>query len=369
MIVNRYIQRSIHLGTLGALLLLVSLSLFFTFVRELYNLGENGYGILRMLEYLALRSPGIIVEFLPLSVLLGSMLSLGALANNSELIAMQASGVTLQRLLGAMLQAALVIALLGFLFADWVVPDSEINARKIKTQSRLGSSSILESKQGLWIKDESRVVHVQDMLPNGYARDIEIFQLDAAGNPQSMIKAKSAEPVSDGWELHQVSQTTIADGKASSQQFERLIYPGRLSQELLQVLTVEPRQMSSRDLMAYLQFLDENRLDAEVERLIFWQKMFSPITIVIMCLLAFPFVMGSQRQSNTGQRLLIGILLGLSFAVVDRVLTQLGIQYGINAFAVALAPNLVFLTLALYLTIGRQSLGVGFNLIFTLRRG
>ena len=74
MIVNRYIQRSIHLGTLGALLLLVSLSLFFTFVRELDNLGENGYGILQLLEYLALRAPGNIIEFLPLSVLLGSML-------------------------------------------------------------------------------------------------------------------------------------------------------------------------------------------------------------------------------------------------------------------------------------------------------
>jgi len=368
MIVNRYIQRSIHLGTLGALLLLVSLSLFFTFVRELDNLGENGYGILQLLEYLALRAPGNIIEFLPLSVLLGSMLSLGALANNSELIAMQASGVTLQRLLGAMLQAALVIAVLGFLLADWVVPDSEINARKIKNLSRQDSSSVLDSKQGLWIKDESRVIHVQDMLPNGYAREIEIFELDAAGNAQSMIRAESAEPEDGGWELHQVRQTTITAGKASSQYFDRLKYPGSLSHQLLQVLTVEPRQMSTRDLIAYLRFLDENRLEAKVERLIFWQKLFSPITIVIMCLLAFPFVMGSQRQSNTGQRLLIGILLGLCFAVVDRVLTQLGIQYGINAFVVALAPNLLFLALALYLMFGKQSLGVGFSLFFARRR-
>jgi lipopolysaccharide export system permease protein len=368
-IVNRYIQRSIHLGTLGALMLLVSLSLFFTFVRELDNLGENGYGILQLLEYLALRAPGNIIEFLPLSVLLGSMLSLGALANNSELIAMQASGVTLQRLLGAMLQASLVIALLGFLVADWVVPDSEINARKIKNMSRQEASNVLDSKQGLWIKDESRVVHVQDMLPNGYARDIEIFELDASGNPQSMIRAESAEPVNGGWELHRVSQTTIVEGKAGSRMFEKLKYPGNLSLQLLQVLTVEPRQMSSRDLMAYLQFLDENRLDAKVERLIFWQKMFSPITIVIMCLLAFPFVMGAQRLSNTGQRLLIGILLGLSFAVIDRVLTQLGIQYDISAFAVALAPNFLFLVLALYLVIGKQSLGAGFKLFIARRRG
>jgi len=369
MIVNRYIQRNIHLGTLGALLLLVSLSLFFSFVNELGDMDEDGYGIPQVLEYLALSTPGKIVEFLPLAVLLGSMLSLGALASNSELIAMQASGITIQRLLGAVLQAGLVVALLGFLLADWIVPDSEINARKLKHTSQQQSGSVLDSKRGLWIKDESRVVHVRELLPNGYAREIEIYQLDADGNPQSMIRAEGAEPVGGGWELHQVRQTTITDGKANSQVFDRLIYPGNLSHQLLQMLLVKPRHMSSRDLFAYLQFLDENRLDAEDERLIFWQKMFAPLTIVIMCLLAFPFVMGSQRQSNTGQRLLVGILLGLSFVVVDRVLTQLGAQFGINAFVVALAPNLLFLLLAFYLMIGKQSPGLGASFFFARRKG
>ena len=62
MIINRYIQRNIHLGTAGALLLLVSLGLFFAFVRQLDDLGEGGYGIWQILEFLALSIPGKIVE-------------------------------------------------------------------------------------------------------------------------------------------------------------------------------------------------------------------------------------------------------------------------------------------------------------------
>jgi lipopolysaccharide export system permease protein len=366
MIVNRYIQRNIHLGTAGALLLLVGLALFFSFVRELEDLGKNGYGMRQVLEYLALSVPGKVVEFLPLAVLLGSMLSLGSLASNSELIAMQASGITLQRMLGGVLQAALLIALVGFLLADWVLPDSETNARKLKNQSRQQTSA-LDTRQGLWLKDESRVVHVAELLPNGYARDIEIYHLDAQGGLKTMIKAESARPLDGGWELHQVSQTSLSDGESSSQHFERLIYSGNLSHELLQVLLIEPRQMSSRDLYAYIKFLDENRLDAEVERLIFWQKIIAPLTIVIMCLLAFPFVLGSQRQSNTGQRLLIGILLGLSFAVVDRVLTQLGVQFGINALAVALTPSLLFFALAVFLLV-KSGQGTGLPLFSRLLR-
>ena len=106
MIVNRYIQRSIFLGTLAALLVLVSLSLFFLFVRELDDLGRGNYGLAQVLQYLALSTPAKLVEFMPLAVLLGSMLSLGALAGNSEIIAMQASGISLPRLLGAVHRSA-----------------------------------------------------------------------------------------------------------------------------------------------------------------------------------------------------------------------------------------------------------------------
>jgi len=357
MIVNRYILRNIHLGTLGALLVLVSLALFFTFIRELDDLGQGEYGIGQVLKYLALVSPGKVVEFMPLAILLGSMLSLGALANNSELIAMQASGVTQRRMLGAVLQAALVVAVISFLLADWVVPDSEANARKVRSL-RSEQTTNFDAREGLWLKDESKVVYVHVLLPNGFARDIEIYQFDREGDLVSLIKAARAQPLGGGWELYEVSRTLLDDGQASSQQLERLNYPGNLSHQLLQVLLVEPRQMSSRDLYAYLQFLDENRLDATVEHLIFWKKMFYPLTIVIMCLLSFPFVMGSQRHSNTGQRLLIGIMIGLSYFIVGQLLTQVSIFLGGYTFVIALAPNLMFFALAIYLLFGRGGTGL-----------
>ena len=74
-----------------------------------------------------------------------------------------------------------------------------------------------------------------------------------------------------------------------------------------------------------------------------------------MCLLAVPFVLGPQRQGNTGQRLLIGILLGLSFVVTERLLTQLGVQFELNGLAVAISPNLIFLIIAIYLLARKQS--------------
>ena len=354
MIINRYIQRNVFMGTAGALLLLVGLGMFFIFVGELDRMREGVYGLPQILQYLALKAPEKIVEFLPLSALLGCMLSLGALANNSEIIAMQASGITLRRMLIALFQAALAIALVGFLLAEYVMPDSEILARKIRNRDSQQSTT-LDLKRGLWIKDDTRIVHVQRLLPNGHARGIEIYQLDAEGRLQSLTRAGSARPRGGNWELRKVLQTTLGPEKSSVEQFERLTYPGNLSHQLLQVLLISPWQMSGRDLYAYLSFLDDNRLDARTEKLIFWQKMFNPLTVVIMCLLAFPFALGSQRQSHAGTRLLIGILLGLSFVAISRVLTQLGTQVGINEMLSVLATNLLFLGFAFFLVFRRRT--------------
>lgn len=358
MILGRYIQRSILLGTLGALLLLVSLSFFFEIVSEFKDLDDKGYGLLQAFQYALMNLPGEIVEFLPLAALLGSMLSLGALAANSEIIAMQASGMSLGRLLASILQAAALLAVIGFLLGDWVVPDSESAAQRFKARA-LDQTAALSSDQSLWLKDGARVVHIARLLPNGYASEIEIFELDAEDNIASTLRAARAVPVENGWELQQVTRTAVYPQRQKTQSFDSLLYEGRLSQEILQVLNVKPSKMSTGDLLSYLEFLDENQLESRAERLILWKKLFAPLTILIMCLMALPFILGSQRQSSSGQRLMIGIMLGLVFVVVDRLLTQLGGALALDSLLIALLPNLVFLALAVYLLSKNLSHGVG----------
>ena len=367
MIVNRYLQRNIHLGTLGALVVLVSLSLLFLFVRELDDIGQGSYGAGQAALYLVLSVPGKVVEFMPLAVLIGSMLSLGALAGNSEIIAMQASGITLRRIAAAVLQAAAVLALISFLLGDWVVPASESGARAVKARADDRAAS-LRPGESLWIKDDRRVVHVAQLLPNGYARGVEIYLLDERGRLLSVTRAEHALPRADGWELREVSRSRFDAERVTTEQFERADYRGRMTQELLEVLLYEPRWMSTGALSAYLEFLENNGLDAHVERLILWQKRLQPLTIVIMCLLALPFVLGAQRQAGVGHRLLLGILLGLAFVVVERVLVQVGNQLALDGLIVALLPNLVFLTLTAYLFLRRQSHGIGLAFGFGSRQ-
>ena len=354
MIINRYIALQIYQGTLLTLLVLVSLRLFFVFINELDDVGRGYYSSLHVVEYVVLLLPGKVVEMMPLAILLGTMLSLGSLAGNSEITAMQAAGLSALQLLRAVVQAALVLAILSFILADWVVPDTETNARNIRVSAISGAAAGF-GKKGLWIKDESNILHVRLLMPSGIARDIKIYTLDDQGDLVSMISADSAIPQGEDWRLQNVRESRFENGEVTVHEFEYLTYQGKISDHLLDVLLTEPRQMSSTDLYAYVRFLRQNNLNADVEQLIFWKKILVPFTVIIMCMLAVPFILGSERQSNAGKRLMIGILLGLFYVVTDRLLTQWGIYLNVVPALNALLPGLLFLILAVYLLGKKQA--------------
>ncbi len=348
MIVDRYLARHVQRSTFMVLMTLVSLSLFFTLVQQIDNLGRGDFTGWRFVEYLLLRAPGSAVQFMPLATLIGCMLSLGALAANSELIALQAAGASLRRLAWSVALAALVMAVLTMLISDFVTPWSETRAREVKSSS-IGQGSSLLSRRGLWVKEGNHVIFVGRLFPDGSARQVEIHEFDGQNRLSMSLVAASALPRDQGWLLKSVQQSLFGEERVTRRQFDEWYYRGALSEDLLSSLVIDPGQMSLLDLRGYVDFLEVNGIDASVEKLAFWRKLYAPVTLLVMALLALPFVSGSQRQGNAGQRLVIGILLGLVFVMLDKLLIQLGLQWRLPAFINALLPTALFAALMLVL--------------------
>jgi lipopolysaccharide export system permease protein len=353
MILGRYILRHITQGAFLTLLILVSMSLFFTFIGELDHIGRGYYDMIHVSEYIVLRIPGI-VEFMPLAVLIGTILSLGGLASNSEIIAMQAAGVSVAGLLRSVILSAMLLAVVTFVVADVVVPTSETTARAIRSAA-ISNTPALRGKKGIWLKDASQVIHIDVLRPDGRAEGIKIYQLDENEKLFQILFAKTATQIDKQWRLETVQSVQFGRDSVQTEDFDELIYTGKISNKLLDALLIEPRQMSSADLYDYKSFLVKNNLDDSVESLTFWQKVFAPLTVIVMCLLGVPFVLGSQRQGNTGQRLITGILLGLAYVVVSRLTTQFGVQINLMPVLNAIAPSALFFILALYLLYRKQS--------------
>ena len=348
MIITRYLARHIFQGAALVLFILVSLSLFFILIRELDDVGRGQYGMLQLFQYLALRTPSYIVDYMPLAALLGSILSLGSLAGYSELIALQSSGLSLRKFVFSVGLAVAVLALIALITADRVVPYSENIANQLRSAS-MASSISMQSRKGVWIKDDNHIVFIARLYPDGNAENIEIYRLDSAGQLLQTTSARQATVLADGWLLQDLKTTDLSGDQISVSVSSEQIYRGKLSQSLLESLAINSQYMALSDLFTYIGFLQQNGLDYQAASLSFWRKLYAPVSIIVMGLLAIPFVLGSQRQTNTGQRIMIGILLGLLYVVSNRLMIQLGEQMQLQAYINAGIPTLLFLLLTLWL--------------------
>ena len=86
-------------------------------------------------------------------------------------------------------------------------------------------------------------------------------------------------------------------------------------------------------------FVFANDLDAHRYLVAYWSRIASVVSVVVMTVLALPFVFGSLRSAGAGARLLVGLIIGLSYYVAGEVLTSGGEVYGLDPLVIAWAPT------------------------------
>lgn len=334
------------MGTLVAVFALTSLDTFFALAGELDDVGNGAYQIEDAFIFIVFTLPRRIYDYFPASVLIGSLLGLGNLAANSELIAMRAAGVSVVRIVRACVQAALVLMLVIGVIGEFVVPVAENTAQQFRAQKI--SSQVSMSESGIWIRDKNRYINIEELFPDYRIKNLTVYELDQNLRLKSLLFAEAAIQEADfSWMLRNVQRKQFKDTHvefetADTENFQGLIKPG-----LLTMLSVEPETMSAYDLYEYIQYLQENGLDVSHYQLAFWLKIVMPFSSVVMLLLALPFVFGFLRSVNAGQLVMVGILLGLGFYILIRVASNVGQIYGMPPFLSATLPILLMTIVSL----------------------
>ncbi|HEX5057261.1 MAG TPA: LPS export ABC transporter permease LptG [Gammaproteobacteria bacterium] len=346
-ILDRYIARVIITGAALALLVLGALDTFLAVMREFEHAGKGGYGYVGVIIYVLLTLPGRLYDLFPAAVLVGGLIGMGALAGGSELVAMRAAGVSIMRIIGAAAQAGLVLMLALILVGEFVVPVSEQYGQEFRWQ-KLNMQVAQSGKRGFWAREGSYYINVGTVYPDSRLRDLSIYELDESGAMASITHAKSALQAGGSWELRGVRRTLFGGGPVSNQILDVEYREALLDTALLSVLSVKPETMSIRDLHSYAEYLLNNKLDASSYWLAFWLKITTPLSCVVMMLIVMPFVFGSLRSVNTGQLLVIGILLGLGFYILLQVVSRVGEIYQFPPLLSAVLPVLFFTVIGLF---------------------
>lgn len=345
-ILDIYIARTIFAGALLALSVLAALDLFFAVINEFEDVGKGIYTYVDALTYVVLTLPRRLYELFPAAVLVGSLLSLGTLAGNSELVAMRAAGVSVRRIMRSATQAGLVLLLLVAALGEFLVPTAERYANEIASRKQ-GMNISHSVGHGLWIRDGEYFLHVEKVYPDSRLENVYIHHYD---EPHRLISSAQVESVlqqRDYWELRNIYRTYFGSNKVEHEFVEVEKWPTLLNPKVFGVLSIEPSVMSARDLFEYVSYLTRNELDATTYRLAFWLKIMTPISCVVMLFIVLPFVFGPLRSVSAGQLLVVGILLGLGFYILMQIASQIGQLYGIPPFISATFPVLCFTIMGL----------------------
>jgi len=345
-LIDRYIAG--HLVKAGAVVLLILLALFsfLNLSEALEDVGKADFTTVDALEITVLMLPMLVIDLLPVSALMGTLIGLGTMASHRELIALQSSGQSPLRLASAVLRVAAIGMLLVPLVQNLLVPTLEQRAVELRTRTL--STVVGSEHTALWTRKGDTFLYIGALLYGHVPQDIEIFELGQDGRPGKIIQAERADILGgDNWVLHGVQETALVGDQIERRDADTLSWQGFLTAEQMSAFVVPARALPIVDLFRYIELLEQNELSTHRYWLVFWQQLTYPLGLLAMSLLGLPFVVGSVRTLSAGLRIAIGGGIGISFYLLERIVANLGAIFEWSPAAVAAGPDLLFLGLAL----------------------
>ncbi len=343
---RRYLMNEIIVATSLVFAALLMLFAFFDLADQIRDLGRGSYSLRHVLIYVLLSVPNHIYELFPIAALIGTLFALAQLVASSEYTVMRTSGLSVVRMSAMLMGVGLLFAVLTFLVGEFVAPHSEQLAQRLRSQAITGLIA-QEFRSGLWIKDDKSFVNVVEVMPDSRLKDVRIYEFDEQYRLRSISFAKSGNYLgARRWMLKDVVQTTFEDRRTGVKTIAETSWQSVIDPDLLNVLLIQPEQMSGWSLYSYAQHLRENRQKALQYEIALWTKLMYPIAVLVMMVLALPFAYYQHRQGGVGAKIFSGIMLGLMFYFLNRLFAHLGLLNNWPPLLSAILPTLIFLTMA-----------------------
>jgi lipopolysaccharide export system permease protein len=338
----------------------LSLSFFIDFIDELGDVGQDGYTVLQATLYSLLLVPGHFYEVAPIAVLIGTIYTLARMAQASEYTILRTGGLGPGRALSLLATLGLIFGVLTFFVGDYLAPFSEREARQVQATVKGGMKL---GRSGAWLKDHvatpdgerSYSINVGSAGPKNWLHAIRIFEFDAEGRLLRRIAAANAQVLPNQiWALQDVTLTRWAeagsDGAAAQvpeQKLPALDWHSSLSAAVVAAAVSPVSSMSTIDLARYIVHLSDNEQTAQSQRIQFWKRALYPFACLVMVGLALPFAYMHARAGGVSLKVFGGIMLGISFVLLNNVASHLGLLRGWTPWMVAAAPSTLYLMLSL----------------------
>ncbi|RZA34471.1 MAG: LPS export ABC transporter permease LptG [Lysobacteraceae bacterium] len=383
-ILQRYFAVNIAQAVSFVLVAFLALISFMDLTGELPSVGKGGYEFQHALMYVLLLVPGNVYQVMPVAALIGTVYTMAQFASSSEFTIMRASSMS-TRMAGWMLfKVGLVFVVITFIFGELITPRTAPLAERVRLAAK-GSTLSADFRSGMWTKDSihadgvkgpvvgTRFFNVRQIRPDGQLVDVRLYEFDANMRMRALITASGGRYSGNNiWRLTGVTETMFSNSRTlpapgtpvpqgqpiaavfgqetaavATRQADTLDLASEITPKILSVSRSEPERMSASELAVYTRHLAENRQETERFKVAFWKKIIDPLSIIVLMALALPFAYLHTRSGGVSLKIFVGIMIGVSFLLLNALFSNLGALTALPALFTAAAPSLLFMLLAI----------------------
>ncbi|HUN72907.1 MAG TPA: LPS export ABC transporter permease LptG [Steroidobacteraceae bacterium] len=349
--IDRYILRAVLFATALTMSVFLIMAVLITFIGEQGDVGQGRYTSLSAFWYAVLMLPGQAWALLPIGALIGSLLGLGQLARGSELIVLRASGVSVARIAGSVLIAGFVLLAAELVLGELLAPSLEQAAKQEKALARFSNASF--GSGGAWVRDGDLILDVVGLSAAEQAAGMLVFELSPQHHLIAIGDAARARAGPKGeWILSRYRESRFTpSGVVLASSSPKHELASHVTAEFLNLAAASPQDLGARALWTVIQYDRANALDATAYLFAFWSRIARTVAIVFAVLLGIPFVLGVLRTAAAGSRMLIGILIGLGFFFLQRLIESGTIVFDLNPIVLAWLPTALLAAVTLVLLV------------------
>jgi lipopolysaccharide export system permease protein len=357
--VSGMVRRDVVGAVIFVALAFLSLFFFIDLVEALSRSARHAQSMAPAIVATLLRLPSHLYELLPIVVLIGSIYALARMAQASEFTVLRACGLTPWRALRLLLAPGIAFAALTMVLGEWIVPAAERQLASLDSvMSRAGLGGA-----GAWLKDSagsapgaaSAAVHVTASGAGRTLSGIRIYEFDAAHRLLRRIEAPSAVVTADGhWRLADAAvtdwpyaNTTAGQPTVALRRMASMDWRGSLSAEIVDAAVRPLESMTTLELWRYSRHLWSQEQSAQRYEIRFWKRLWYPLSCIVMVVLALPFAYLQARSGGISLKVFGGVMLGISFVLLNSLSGHLGLLRDWSAWAAAAAPAMLYATVSL----------------------
>jgi lipopolysaccharide export system permease protein len=338
-ILSRYVIRSVRGTTLLVMLVLLVLSGLYLFITQQDEIGVGTYTLTDALLFVGLNLPKYAFDMLPIAALIGALLALGNLARSMELIVVRAAGVSVVRVGLWVAGAGVILMVVTGVLGELIAPQMEQYGRRMKTFEKYHDYS-LAGNRSAWAKDGNTIVSVGQQSGDNRYGGVYVFNFDPQHRLTSVGRASSASIDRDNvWRLENYRESSFQDDRVVARGPNTAEVRTRLSAEFLGLAVLDPESLPGLGLLSYIRHLKQNGLDARAYETAFWARIARTAAVAIIVVLAVPFAFGPMRSTGTGARTVVGIMIGVVFFLLAKMLESGGAVFELPPIVIAWVPT------------------------------